>query len=190
MKYNSKTHKTILDPDFNLEEEDFQFKYQDKLTVKLDSISDNFDQNTFNEIVLWKVNRYAEFDNQTIVLINEIDKSETIINVEKTTEILKRLLKTKGVQLAMASTILRFKNPKIYQIIDLRVYRIIYENQELKLSNSATDKNLKSQIELYLNYLKDLREVCDKLKIPFSQSDRILFMADKRINKEHTLKNY
>jgi len=28
------------------------------------------------------------------------------------------------------------------------------------------------------------------LKIPFDKSDRILFMADKRINKKENLKNY
>ena len=87
-----------------------------------------------NEIVLWKVNRYAEFDESLIELINSIDKDETKIDIDKTKQILKGLLKTNGVQLAMASTILRYRNPNIYQIIDQRVYRVIYENQILELN--------------------------------------------------------
>ncbi|MBI9038202.1 MAG: hypothetical protein JEY97_08735 [Bacteroidales bacterium] len=111
-------------------------------------------------------------------------------NIDKTKLILRGLLKTHGVQLAMASTILRFRNPKIYQIIDQRVYRIIYPNRELKLNTYLSEKNLNYQIELYLKYLTDLKKVCFDLNIPFDKSDRILFMADRRINKEHRLKNY
>ena len=51
-------------------------------------------------------------------------------------------------------------------------------------------KNLNYQIDLYIKYLKDLTEVCKKLEIPFDKSDRILFMADKRINKGNALENY
>lgn len=50
-----------------------------------------------NEIVLWKVNRYAEFDESLIELINSIDKDETKIDIDNTKQILKGLLKTKGV---------------------------------------------------------------------------------------------
>ena len=100
------------------------------------------------------------------------------------------LLNTNGVQLAMASTILRFRNKKVYQIIDQRVYRIIYEGKELKLSSYLSQKNIEYQIELYVQYLKDLNKICTDLKIPFKESDRVLFMADKRINKKHKLRNY
>ena len=100
------------------------------------------------------------------------------------------LLKTNGVQLAMASSILRFRNPKIYQIIDQRVYRMIYEGKELKLSTYLSKKNIDNQIELYLKYLSDLTKVCSDLNIEFEKSDRILFMADRRLNKKHKLKNY
>lgn len=68
-------------------------------------------------------------------MINEINtiSSWKVLNKEKTCEILTSLLKTKGVQLAMASTILGFRNPNIFQIIDQRVYRVI-NRDPLKLS--------------------------------------------------------
>lgn len=40
-------------------------------------------------------------------------------------EILRKLLMTPGIRLPMASTILRFKNPNVYQIIDQRAYRFL-----------------------------------------------------------------
>ena len=187
---NKNMIKTIFDSDFKIISDDYEFNYQEALTKKLDSSTENFSQEKLNEIVLWKVNRYAEFDKSLIELINSIDKNETKIDVDKTREILKGLLKTSGVQLAMASTILRYRNPNIYQIIDQRVFRVIYKNQTLELNTYPSEKNLNFQIELYIKYLYDLSNVCIDLKIPFDKSDRILFMADKRINKKEKLKNY
>lgn len=183
-------HKTIFDSDFNFLESDYKFDYQNELTKKLDSDKTDFDQNRLNEIVLWKVNRYAEFDHELISEINSISPYQEHIDLDKTRRILKMLLKTKGVQLAMASTILRFRNAKIYQIIDQRVFRIIYAGKELIISNYPSENNIEKQIDLYLTYLQDLNKICSDMNIEFEQADRILFMADKRINKDFRLKNY
>ena len=61
---------TIDSPDFNLSEE--EYKYQDELTTELDSFVGDFDQNLINKIVLWKINRYAKLDEETIKLLNGI----------------------------------------------------------------------------------------------------------------------
>lgn len=185
-----KSHFTVKDRDFKIIKQDLEFKYQESLTNKLDLSSVEFDQNHLNEIVLWKLNRYADFSDETISQINSIEPEESEINIENTKIVLKHLLKTKGVQLPMASTILRFRNPYIYQIIDQRVYRLIYENQEMNIKTYPSEKNIHNQINVYLEYLKDLRVVCEKLNIPFKDSDRILYLADKRLNKKHKLKNY
>jgi hypothetical protein len=181
-------HKTVFKSDFKIIEDDLLFDYQESLTQKLDSITTEFNQNMLNEIVLWKVNRYADFDDETLGLINSIDSNQKVINIEYTKEVLKALLKIRGVQLAMASTILRFKNPNVYQIIDQRVYRIIYEDKKLNLKTHPSEKNIQYQIDLYIQYLEDLKNICVKLKIPFIKSDRILYRADKRINKEIKIK--
>jgi hypothetical protein len=184
------THKTVFDKDFQIIPADKEFDYQKDLTAKLDKNETLFDQEIINEIVLWKVNRYANVDNDTLKLLNEIGTRSRELDIEKTRKILKTLIQKKGIQLPMASTILRFKNKNIYQIIDQRVYRIIYKDKKLKLKTHPNDKNLNDQVDLYIQYLKDLTEVCTKLKIPFDKSDRILFMADKRINKDIPLDNY
>ena len=95
-----KNHKTIFDPEFQLNENDYKFNYQKNLTKKLDNQTGEFDQNIINEIVLWKVNRYAEIDLETLKLINNIDPLSNQLDKQQTTEILRRLLdKTnKGIQ--------------------------------------------------------------------------------------------
>ena len=82
-----------------------------------------------------------------------------------------------------ASTLLRFKNPKVYQIIDQRVYRFIY-GKELRLSSKKTDE----LIDIYFEYLNDLKKKCKKYKIRFRNSDRVLYNADKRLNKQIKLR--
>ncbi|PNW28793.1 hypothetical protein BKP44_07410 [Formosa algae] len=144
----------------------------------MDHVKSDFNQELINEIVLWKTNRYAELDNETLNLINKIDRKSEIIDSDLTGEILMHLLKTKGIRLPMASTILRFRNPKIYQIIDQRVYRMIY-GTELKLKTNINDNIIQ-----YLDYLTALRNVCNVYQIPFSESDRILYEYDKRMNLE------
>ncbi|HPB05470.1 MAG TPA: hypothetical protein PKX60_04460 [Prolixibacteraceae bacterium] len=168
---------TIDSPDFNLSEE--EYKYQDELTTELDSFVGDFDQNLINKIVLWKINRYAKLDEETIKLLNGILSTDKEIDKEKTITVLSALLNIPGIGIPMASTILRFRNPNIYQIIDQRAYRILY-GEELKLSATKTAEN----IETYLYYLERLKAFCISSGKDFSKSDRFLYEKDKKLNKE------
>jgi hypothetical protein len=60
----------------------------------------------------------------------------------------------------------------------------------MKLPGSYNTNNLEKLADLYLQYLKDLRNKCEELNIPFERADRVLWMADKRINKDDRLDNY
>lgn len=170
-----------------LEESDLNidaFIYQPELTKKLDALSGNFDQDIINEIVLWKVNRYVGLSESAIELLNKIDIQSREIDEVFTRSILNALLNSKGIRLPMASTILRFKNPDVYQIIDQRVYRFLYGH---------TVKYPRKQNEistLYIDYLRDLKLKCEEHSIPFRYADRILYLADKRLNKDTRLDNY
>lgn len=42
------------------------YNYQSDLTSKLDRLNTDFNQEIINEIVLWKVNRYAPVDDETL----------------------------------------------------------------------------------------------------------------------------
>lgn len=175
-------HRTVSEVDIHSDEYLEKFKYQKELTPKLDQLKDDFDQAIINEIVLWKVNRYALLDKDSMQLLNRISKEDLTLDRELTIRLLEKLLGTPGIRLPMASTILRYKNPNLYQIIDQRVYRVINQ-EELKLPRRVED-----QISLYLNYLNRLRQVCDAKKILFAESDRILYVLDKELNKDIKLK--
>lgn len=167
--------------------EDFTYDYNPHLTKALDSIKDDFDQGIINMIVLWKVNRYPYVPKDLLTVLNEIRNDLAIVKHHE--ELLSRLLDCKGLQLPMASTFLRFRNPRLFQIIDQHVYRLLTGN-ELSLPVFPSEKNKKFICETYFDYLRVLRTKCKVLNIPFEQADRILYNADKRINKGVKLKNY
>ena len=174
--------KTIL----NIEELDDPkkllegYKYQKELTSKLDAIQGAFTQDIVNEIVLWKVNRYAQLSEKCLGLLNTITNES---DWEKETNgILEQLLITPGIRLPMASTILRFKAPLVYQIFDQRVYRYLYGTEY----NSTV--SVEKQIQDYKDYIRLLKEKCDLYHIPFVDADRILYLADKEHNKELKIK--
>lgn len=176
------THiKTINSPEFNLSDEDYN--YQDELTKELDSFNGDFDQNLINKIVLWKINRYAKVNEEAIQLVNSILLSDKIIDKEKTRKVLTALLKISGIGIPLASTILRFRNPNIYQIIDQRSYRILV-GEELKLSVKKVEEN----IEIYLDYLEKMKTFCIINGTNFAEADRFLYEKDKRLNKEIKIK--
>lgn len=174
--------KTI--DDINLEKylDEKKFDYQEKLTQNLDAIDQSFDQDIVNQIVLWKVNRYAQIDVSTFGMLNRISRHDTKFDEGLTRELVQKLIDIKGIRLPMASTILRFKNPNIYQIIDQRVYRVLYD----KTYNLSTNKT--QQVDLYLKYLHDLKKKCSEKNIPFNRADRILYLADKAENKDNSIK--
>jgi hypothetical protein len=176
--------KTIFDIEITNEDlQNVNYKYQLELTSKLDGLDDDFNQEIINEIVLWKVNRYSFLDDEKFSVLNKINKEDLILDVELTTEILTKFLNTKGIQLPMASTILRFKNPNIYQIIDQRVYRFIYGIEMPKYFSS-----IEKQIDFYIEYLQKLKQVCIEKGIDFNLSDRIIYELDKLHNKEIKIK--
>jgi thermostable 8-oxoguanine DNA glycosylase len=154
------------------------YSYQTELTKKLDDLgSVPFDQEIINEIVLWKVNRYVSLPK---VLLEGLDRIKDLKNGEhrNASLILEALLNSKGVDLPMASTILRFKNPNAYQIIDRHAYRAV-TGEKLKIyASTAAEK----KISIYFDYLDKLIELCNKKKIVFETVDRLLYIFDKRMN--------
>lgn len=173
----------------DLDPNDWNYDYLPQITPILDAYDDDFDQALVNKVVLWKVNRYPIIDAAILKDLNGIRKADASIMPGALKTLLLKLLKCHGIQLPMASTILRFKNPTLFQIIDQRVYRLIY-GKKLKLPGSYNITNCEKLADLYIQYLKDLRAKCDELGIPFEKADRILWMADKRINKDEPLDNY
>ena len=60
------------------------YSFQLELTKKLDKHSDDFSQTIINEIVLWKINRYAELSSGCLELLNKINQNDVKIDTSLT----------------------------------------------------------------------------------------------------------
>ncbi len=89
-------YKTILNID--IIKSDYPFNYQKVLTKRLDALLGNFNKSIINEIVLWKVNRYVDINNETMTLLNLVKKTDKTLKIELTRQLLKNLLLTKGIR--------------------------------------------------------------------------------------------
>lgn len=166
------------------------YKYQPIMTPRLDELNpaEVFNQARINEIVLWKVNRYAELSQDTL---EAVDAVKTLKRGQHLSEIglkaLDALLRTKGVDLAMASTILRFRNPEVFQIIDKRAYRTVL-GKKLKLPTNTPKKaetiakHIKLKVEVYEEYMQEIAPLVFSKALRFKDMDRALYVYDKNIN--------
>jgi hypothetical protein len=156
-----------------------KYRYQPSLTAKLDALeASQFTQALINEIVLWKINRFVQLDEDLLRSDNvkglhqgEHRNAESVID---------SLLIVHGVGLPMASTLLRFRNPSAFQIIDRHAYRAVY-GSKFPVYQSTPHKK---QIRVYFDYLDELVTVCGQRSIEFKTIDRVLYQFDKEFNGE------
>ena len=167
-----------------------EYDYQPKLTKKLDALnSDDFNREALYEIILWKLNRFPQIDDELLVKIQTLSKLKPKAH-RSSKETLKELLACHGIRLPMASTILRFINPSTFQIIDDRVVRVLCEeSKEGKQEKipikpqKMNDRYLERSCDVYFGYLDKLHKISDS-SLPFEGADRILYLLDiKKGNK-------
>ena len=169
---------TINEYEGDLQKYKEKYEYQESLTDRLDNIEKlSFNQSLLNEIVLWKVNRFVELDNDIFREINEL-KELTFGEYEKGEHVLKHLIEINGIDLPLASAILRFRNPKVFQIIDRHAYRAVYG----KRYPLYTKTNPERKINLYFDYLNKLAYLCNEKNLDFETIDRLLYQFDKDEN--------
>ena len=154
------------------------YKHLPTLTPHLDHLPDKpMSQDTINEIVLWKVNRYVR-------LTHHVRNSLYALRTLRPTQhrnaerVLRSLLRCYGVDLAMASTFLRFQDPDVFQIIDRHAYRAVFG--KCYPLHSATPDGIK--VSTYFTYLEALRDLAGSSGTVFRDLDRILYEFDKRKN--------
>lgn len=129
-----------------------KYDYQKKLTDELDQLKPaQVDFETILKIVLWKVNRFPYINEDQVKKLKEVSN----FTEHKQAEVLlKELLMIEGIALPMASTILRFINPNVFQIIDERAYRVLFPDQKKYPSKpqKITDGYLNNSIAIYFAY--------------------------------------
>ncbi|MEJ0094309.1 MAG: hypothetical protein WDN46_12990 [Methylocella sp.] len=154
------------------------YKYQTNLTKQLDTIyNDKFDQNIVNEIVLWKINRYARLSEGALKSLNALKNLPLGAHREARLP-LEQLMDHSGIDLPMASTLLRFRNPQAFQIIDRRAYRAIFCVPYPLHSTTPIIK----KIDTYFAYLEKVIKLSISKNLDFQIIDRILYQLDKDNN--------
>lgn len=154
------------------------YAYQLELTKRLDAVGTQpFTHDVIKDIVLWKVNRYVELSGGALSAFNGVDglRPKSHREAMKT---LATLLREPGVDLAMASTFLRFRNPKAFQIIDRHAYRALY-GESYPLYFSSPDRR---KIDVYFRYLDDVWALAESKNVDFELLDRVLYVFDKQVN--------
>ncbi len=155
-----------------------QYTYQPELTTRLDNLgAAPFDQPLINEIVLWKINRFAQLDQASLSDLNSLTAIQNGAH-RKSENVLRMLLRRHGVDLAMASTFLRFRNPTAFQIIDRHAYRAVYGVKYPLASKSSLDK----KIDIYFQFLDDVNSLAKRKDLDFRTIDRLLYVYDKVYN--------
>jgi hypothetical protein len=162
----------------NLEDFLDDYRYQMDLTRKLDAVGEvSFDQPLINEIVLWKVNRFAPLTVDALAALNDALRFMPG-NHREATDVVATLLLQPGVDLPMASTFLRFRQPRTFQIIDRHAYRAL-TGSDYPLYSASSDER---KIEVYFEYLDGLIALARSKGIAFNGVDRILYIFDKQKN--------
>ncbi|UUQ64881.1 hypothetical protein NLK61_27425 [Pseudomonas fuscovaginae UPB0736] len=164
-----------------------RYDYQSELTKKLDGLdATQLTEQTLLEIVLWKLDRYPQLDTSLLEEIKAVGHLKAKQHREAK-DVLGKLLLSSGIRLPMASTILRFVNPDVFQIIDERAFRMLRPNLKNYPDKPVVKTRLSAYVEksseIYFDYLDAIHEVVSE-KLPFRLADRILYQLDiERDNK-------
>ena len=141
----------------------------------------------FRQIALWKEDRVVRIKsakkiNNKLKEITNIKSRKSIKNKKeciKSTVV--QLMKCNGVGLPMASTILRFANPNIFPICDIRATRYLNMNDEFNKVLRNRD-NLDDAAEFYLKYIEKCYIKYNKINdgsLKFKDFDRFAYQKDK-----------
>ena len=168
----------------NYEEILSRFTYEDEAGImERIALADNANyrenKDIINQIILWKMNRTPEIDNELIDMIYGLNDMKTpvmAVESEKVKRTVEKLLRTKGMKLPMASTVLHFYFPDVYPIIDQRAYRELYGEEYPRYVGK-----IEIMVEVYMKYIADTyhyqQENCPD--IPFAKIDKVLYQLDK-----------
>lgn len=154
------------------------YQYQPELTKRLDKLkSRQLTQTLVNEIVLWKIDRYVAPSGKTMRSLNKLKRLKRGEH-RKAKVAIENLLSESGIGLPMASTLLRFRNPNAFQIIDRHAYRAVYGRKYTLTKKSP----LKAQMDTYFQYLDYLIVISKRKSVDYKLLDRVLYVFDRKHN--------
>ncbi|MCG7983363.1 MAG: hypothetical protein JAY90_11525 [Candidatus Thiodiazotropha lotti] len=177
MTGNKKTHETRAF-DADADKLNFEFDYNLAETEALGDLLNHNPNPTLDDlrrVALWKIDRILDIPEGTIRNLSKLVQTNPLSHrSQESRDILQELTDCPGVWYPMASAILKFLRPDIFPIIDVRAYRALKGKRLYPRSYS---------VDLYLDYVDELKDIASKTNIPFHEVDQQLYCFDREFNQ-------
>jgi thermostable 8-oxoguanine DNA glycosylase len=156
---------------------DYVFSYNNKETEELHKKlngATSITESDLRRISLWKSDRVLSVSNEAISKLEELSRKKYLTLKDPVVkETIDLLVLSQGIGFPIASAILKFINPKVFPIIDIRAYRAL---TGIKPHYSTYT------YEKYIKYAEDLHKLSKKLNRPLREIDEQLYCYDDDVN--------
>jgi thermostable 8-oxoguanine DNA glycosylase len=170
--------KTFATYDVSTGPLNFKFEYNPDETAALHKKLNGaaaITANDLRQVSLWKSDRTLNVSDETLAKLAELSaKTNVTIDDPIVKEVLEMLMDSQGIGLPMASSIIKFINPNVFPIIDIRAYRALTG----KKANQST-----YTVGNYIAYTKRLTAIAAEWGRPLRDIDEQLYCFDKEYNK-------
>lgn len=172
-----KAKKTYKKYDSSTDKLNFTFSYNDKETAELHAKlngSNSITEEDLRRVSLWKSDRVLSVTQDTLDVLNKLSASTNVnLGDDIVKEVLEKLVLSQGIGFPMASAILKFINPDVFPIIDVRAYRALTGTKPY-YGTYSYDK--------YIEYAKALTKIASATGRPLREIDEQLYCFDKKNN--------
>lgn len=173
----AKSKKEYIKYDGSKDALNFSFSYNDKETGELHAKlngSTSITEEDLRRVSLWKTDRVLSVTQDTLETLNRLSASKTIkLRDGLVKEALEKLVLSQGIGFPMASAILKFINPDVFPIIDVRAYRAL-TGKKPYYGTYSYDK--------YIEYSEALVKISEATKRPLREIDEQLYCFDQQNN--------
>lgn len=157
----------------------YQFSYHDQETSDLHAKLNGALSITVDDlrrVSLWKSDRVLSVSEETLEKLVELSaKKDVKIRDQIVKDVLDSLVLSQGIGFPMASAILKFINPLVFPIIDVRAYRALTGKKPYYATYSY---------EKYMDYAERLSKLAQARKRPLREMDEQLYCFDEEHNKK------
>ncbi len=159
------------------EELNFTFSYNEKETSELHAKLNgctSISEVDLRRVSLWKSDRVLSVNEDTLQKLNELSANKNVnLKDDLVKEVIENLVLSQGIGFPMASAILKFINPKVFPIIDVRAYRALTGTKPY-YGTYSYDK--------YIEYAEKLTEISVSMNRPLREIDEQLYCFDQKNN--------
>ncbi len=153
---------------------DYAFSYNDEETKELHKKlngATTITENDLRRISLWKSDRVLSVSDETLEKLQKLSQTESItLRDALVKETIELLVLSQGIGFPMASAILKFINPNVFPIIDVRAYRALTGKKPYYSTYTY---------EKYIEYAEELHVLAERLKRPLREIDEQLYCFDE-----------